>query len=592
MKNKYRKEMAQLPVSDDLEKRTIERLKAASVEHAEEEGKMNNSTKKWAVGTGIMAVAACLILVTMSVFGGFVQKETISEMPNGTLQAETIQVDALESEEMAMFDGAAIPGGVGKNVALPNNARTPWNTEEYSAFAENRFLSTLTTPLSTFAADVDTASYAKMRASILSNEMPVPDSVRIEEMLNYFHYDYALPTDTEPFGVTVEIAPCPWNKDTQLLLIGLQAQTIQAQERPRQNLVFLVDVSGSMEEADKLPLVKRAFLLLLEELDEEDVVSIVTYASAEQVILDGVPAKNKTAIMAALEEMTAWGGTDGAKGIETAYQLAQKNYITGGNNRVVLATDGDLNIGISDEGSLTRFISEKKKSGVYLSVLGFGNGNYKDNKLEALADNGNGNYAYIDTIFEARKALVEEIGATFLTIAKDVKLQLDFNPTKIKGYRLIGYENRTMAAEDFINDQKDGGEIGSGHQMTVLYEIVPIDSPMSIDTIESKYQTSMQAHSDELMTLSIRAKQPNAEVSQEYTYAIGEEAIKTSMSDNLQFASAVAEAGMLLRESEFKGTASYDNVIERLRKTKTVVGDAYKEEFLYMISLLQRHETK
>jgi len=463
-----------------------------------------------------------------------------------------------------------------------------WNIEEYSHIQENRFHSTKTTPLSTFAADVDTASYAKLRSVILAGGDVPADSVRIEEILNYFHYDYNQPKDGAPFGITAEAALCPWNKDAQLLLLGLQAQEIDTQNIPDQNLVFLIDVSGSMDEPSKLPLIKRSFKLLLEELRPTDSVSIVTYASSAQIILDGASAKDKIAIMAAIDEMDARGSTAGAAGIQTAYALAKKHFIQGGSNRIILATDGDFNIGVSDEGSLARLVEENSRDGVFLTVLGYGYGNYKDNKLETLAHHGNGNYAYIDTIHEARKALVEEIGGTFLTVAKDVKLQVEFNPAKIKGYRLIGYENRAMAAEDFADDTKDGGELGSGHRITVLYEIVPVDSPMAIDTIETRYQALDTNPSDEWLTVSVRAKEPDDNISSLYSYPMDETIYRTAMSDNLRFAAAAAEFGMLLRNSEIKGSASYDQVLELLRGTGNLLGDVYKEEFLNLVSQVKR----
>lgn len=481
------------------------------------------------------------------------------------------------------------PSAMMGSYPMPLPMAGSFNTNEYDYFQENRFLSACTSPLSTFAADVDTASYAQVRAMILRGE-PVPaDSVRTEELLNYFRYSYKLPEGTQPLGVTMELASCPWNKETQLLLIGLQAAEIPKAERPAQNLVFLIDVSGSMDDPAKLPLVKRAFQLLLEELSPTDTVSIVTYASRDQVVLDGVRASSKTDIMAAIDSLSAGGMTAGAAGITTAYELAMKNFIEGGSNRVLLATDGDLNVGVSDEGSLARLVEEKKKDGVYLSVLGFGDGNYKDNKLEALADRGDGNYSYIDTIYEARRALVTEIGATFLTVARDVKLQVDFNPEAIKGYRLIGYENRLMEAEDFADDTKDGGELGSGHRVTVLYEIVPAGSAFDIGQADSKYQSEQRREGagDELLTLSIRAKAPDGEASTLYAYPLVKGELK-DMSDNLRFAAAVAETGMLLRNSEWKGSSTYTAALDLLRACDSVKGDAYKEEFLYLVTLLER----
>jgi Ca-activated chloride channel family protein len=464
-----------------------------------------------------------------------------------------------------------------------------FNTNEYSTFVENRFMSVVSDPFSTFAADVDTASYAQLRSLILDG-MDVPAaSVRIEEMLNYFKYDYHQPTTGEPFGVTMEMTDTPWNKDTRLLLIGLQAKEIPLVERRPQNLVFLLDVSGSMDSPDKLPLVKRAFLLLLDELAPADTVSIVTYASVDQVLLDGEKAANKVRIMAAIDALSAGGATAGADGIRTAYALAKKHYMKDGINRVILATDGDLNVGVSSEGELTALIEEEKQSGVFLSVLGFGYGNLKDNKLEALADHGDGNYSYIDTIYEARKALVEEIGATFQTVTKDVKLQVEFNPVRVKGYRLIGYENRQMAATDFTDDTKDGGELGSGHRVSVLYEIVPVGSAFEMPEIDRKYgDVQLVDGQAEWLTLNLRAKEPDADESRLYTYPLADEAYTRTPSDNLLFAAGVAEAGMLLTDSEWKGTATYAGALKLLRECGAVRGDAYKEEFVYLLTLLER----
>ncbi|NLF26548.1 MAG: DUF3520 domain-containing protein [Clostridiales bacterium] len=481
---------------------------------------------------------------------------------------------------------APMPGGIAYSGLAYFDEE--FNTNEYGYFQENRFLSSRTSPLSTFAADVDTASYAQLRAKILAGEDVPVDSVRIEEMLNYFRYDYRAPESAEPFGVTMELADCPWNAETQLLLIGLQAAEIPEEERPAQNLVFLIDVSGSMDMPNKLPLVKRAFQLLVDALAPTDTVSIVTYASWDQVLLDGVPAGEKTRIMEAIENLRAGGMTAGAAGIQSAYRLAEEHFIKGGNNRVLLATDGDLNVGVSDEGALARLVEEKKQGGIFLSVLGFGDGNYKDNKLEALADHGDGNYNYIDTIYEARRALVTEIGATFFAVAKDVKLQVDFNPAAVRGYRLIGYENRLMAAEDFADDQKDGGELGSGHRVTVLYEIVPADSAFDIGEVGSKYQSAPEGgDAGELLTLSVRAKAPEGSESRLYTYPLASGSAG-EMTDNLRFAAAVAEVGMLLRDSEWKGSATYASALELLRGCESVVGDAYKEEFLYLVTLLDR----
>ena len=501
--------------------------------------------------------------------------------------------DDVEWEEGAAYDSYAMPLATAAytptaNKSMAAEAEIDWNTDEYTHFESNRFLSTLTSPLSTFAADVDTSSYAHFRRLVLNGEHVPADAIRIEEMLNYFHYDYAQPKGDEPFGVTVEISDCPWNEKTKLMLIGLQAKEVTKAERPGHNLVFLIDTSGSMYGADRLDLVKRAFMMLLDELEPTDTVSIVAYASQDRVVLEGVSAADKTRIMEAISELEAGGATNGSAGITRAYEIASKYYKDGGVNRILLATDGDLNVGTSSEGELAEMVSEKKKVGISLTCLGVGMGNYKDNKMEALADYGDGNCWYLDTIHEARKALVSEAGGTFITVAKDVKIQVDFNPSQVKGYRLIGYEDRVMAAEDFANDEKDGGEIGSGHRMTALYEIVPADSDFEFGEAGSRYQRNQDNNNAEWMTVAIRAKEPEGTESKLYEYPVGLEQITETPSDNLKFASAVTEAGMLIRNSEWKGTATWDSALELARDCKSVTGDPYKEEFVYLLTLLQR----
>ncbi len=468
-------------------------------------------------------------------------------------------------------------------------AEIPWNTEEYTQFAENGFRSVAAAPLSTFAADVDTSAYSRVRSRILKGLSVSPDSVRVEEMLNYFRYDYAGPRGDEPFGVTMEMARCPWNEKTLLLQIGLQARVISREDRPAHNLVFLIDTSGSMEGADRLDLVKRAYLLMLEELNPTDTVSIVAYASQDRVVLEGMPVRNTAAIMEAISDLEAGGSTNGSAGLIRAYELAEKYYVEGGVNRIILATDGDLNVGVTSTGDLARLVTEKKKAGVGLTVMGFGYGNLKDNKLEALADYGDGNCWYIDTIHEARKALVTEADGTFITVAKDVKLQLDFNPAKVSGYRLIGYEDRLLAPEDFHDDTRDGGEIGSGHRVTALYEIVPAGSDFDFGAAQSRYAPapSPEDEDGEWLTLSVRAKKPDSDVSDLYTYPLtGEPA--GALSDNMTLAAAIAETAMLLRDSPYKGSSTYESALELLRSNSSVVGDPCKEEFLYLVGLLAR----
>lgn len=475
------------------------------------------------------------------------------------------------------------------------------NTEEYSYNPENPFLSVADAPLSTFGADVDTASYANIRRMVLEGDRVPEDAVRIEEMLNYFYYDYPEPEGTEPFSVTTRLSQCPWNEKHDLLQIGLQARKLDEETMPRSNLVFLLDVSGSMDSPDKLDLMKRAFLLMTENLKPDDSISIVTYASDDQVVQDGAAGEDRAQIMTAIENLWAGGSTAGSKGIETAYGLAEKHFIQGGNNRVILATDGDLNVGITSEGDLTRLIQDKKESGIFLSVLGFGTGNIKDNKMEAMADNGNGQYAYVDSIAEARKVLVEEMGGTLFTVAKDVKFQVEFNPSRVKGYRLIGYENRVMASRDFDDDTKDGGEIGAGHRVTALYELVPADSVEELPAAHLKYQSTVSAKGsggqesggsfdDEWMTVKVRYKEPDADESSLLEYPVKDAHFHTEMPEDMAFASCVAETGMLMKHSEYAADASYASVIRRLESLSRTSRDDYSSEFLYLVKRLKSSE--
>lgn len=466
------------------------------------------------------------------------------------------------------------------------------NTEEYNALEEPGFKSVKNSPVSTFSADVDTASYTNLRRMIeenLSIEDIPQGAVRIEELLNYFKYDYNLPEDDSPFGVTTVVGDCPWNKDAKLLQIGLKTEEIDFSEAPSSNLVFLLDVSGSMNDADKLPLLQSAFTMLTDELTEKDRVSIVTYAGSDAVLLEGEKGSNKTEIAEVINSLRASGSTNGSAGIETAYRLAEENFIEGGNNRIILATDGDLNVGATSESALKELVTSKRESGIFLSVLGFGTGNIKDNKMEALADNGNGNYAYIDSRGEAKRVMVEEMGATLVTVAKDVKLQIEFNPAYIKGYRLIGYENRTLATEDFEDDTKDAGEIGAGHIVTALYEIVPVDSKQEIPETDLRYQTETQSKKNgEWALLKIRYKEPEEDESILKEYTITEEAYRADPGEDFYFAAAVAELGLMVRDSKYKGEASFRNIENLLAKVNTAEDD-YKDEFTYLVKKLKRN---
>lgn len=466
------------------------------------------------------------------------------------------------------------------------------NTEEYNALEEPGFKSVKNSPVSTFSADVDTASYTNLRRMIeenLSIEDIPQGAVRIEELLNYFKYDYNLPEDDSPFGVTTVVGDCPWNKDAKLLQIGLKTEEIDFSEAPSSNLVFLLDVSGSMNDADKLPLLQSAFTMLTDELTEKDRVSIVTYAGSDAVLLEGEKGSNKTEIAEVINSLRASGSTNGSAGIETAYRLAEENFIEGGNNRIILATDGDLNVGATSESALKELVTSKRESGIFLSVLGFGTGNIKDNKMEALADNGNGNYAYIDSRGEAKRVMVEEMGATLVTVAKDVKLQIEFNPAYITGYRLIGYENRTLATEDFEDDTKDAGEIGAGHIVTALYEIVPVDSKQEIPETDLRYQTETQSKKNgEWALLKIRYKEPEEDESILKEYTITEEAYRADPGEDFYFAAAVAELGLMVRDSKYKGEASFRNIENLLAKVNTAE-DNYKDEFTYLVKKLKRN---
>lgn len=471
--------------------------------------------------------------------------------------------------------------------------------EEYSQWEEKGFFSVMKEPLSTFAADVDTASYSNLRRFIRDGcdiDMIPDGAVRIEEMLNYFSYDYKEPKGQEPFGVTTQVGVCPWNRDAQLLMIGLKTEDIDYTHAPASNLVFLLDVSGSMFSDDKLPLLQESFGLLAENLTEKDRVSIVTYAGEDKIVLDGVSGNETGRIKKALNALEAGGGTYGSKGIETAYNIAEANYIAGGNNRIILATDGDLNIGLTSEEELEELIAEKKQSGIFLSVLGFGTGNIKDNKMETLADKGNGNYAYIDNLREAKKVLVEEMASTLLTICKDVKFQVEFNPAVVESYRLLGYENRALAKEDFNDDTKDAGEIGVGHSVTVLYEIMLKDSGNGLtkgEIEDLKYSRQYQEElgnkvsdssaAKEWLTLSIRYKRPNSDKSNLLEYPVGYESCQDKPSDDFIFAAAVAEFGLLASHSEYPENASLRHVEEALESID--LGDEYKEEFLELVQM-------
>ena len=460
-----------------------------------------------------------------------------------------------------------------------------FNTEEYDRIYENPFLAVTPNPLSTFSIDVDTASYTNTRRFLNDNRLPPADAVRLEELINYFDYDYPQPTGNVPFSVTTELTTAPWNPDHDLLMVGLQGQQLDTEELPPNNLVFLLDVSGSMNDPNKLPLLKAAMKLLVEQMGEGDRVSIVVYAGAAGVVLEPTAGDEADQILAAIDALEAGGSTAGGAGIELAYKLAKDNFLENGNNRVILATDGDFNVGPSSDGELVRLIEQKRDDGIFLTVLGFGTGNYKDSKMEQLANKGNGNYAYLDSILEAKKALVTEMGGTLVTIAKDVKLQLEFNPGAVKAYRLLGYENRLLNAEDFNDDQKDAGEMGAGHSVTALYELIPADSDEPIPGVDPlQYQQSTIIPSADLLTLKLRYKQPDGDTSELLQQALQRDTIwQNRPSQNLQFASAVAEFGLLLRDSQYKANATYDAVLTRATDAQGPDQHGYRTEFLKLV---------
>lgn len=474
--------------------------------------------------------------------------------------------------------------------ALPPASARPavgqYNTEEYNRLYDDSFHDALTTPRSTFGIDVDTASYSNLRRYINSGQLPPSDAVRTEEMLNYFRYDYPQPGAGQPFSVTTEVGACPWDPAHRLVLIGLQGRNIGMEAVPAGNLVFLIDVSGSMNAPNRLPLVKTAFQMLISQLRPQDKVSIVVYAGRAGMVLEPTSGAEKEKITKALDSLEAGGSTAGGEGIRLAYDIAKTNFIAGGNNRVILATDGDFNVGVSSEGELTRLIEEKRADGIYLSVLGFGMGNIKDNKMEALADKGNGNYAYIDSASEAKKLMVEQLAGTLYTIAKDVKLQVEFNPAKVASYRLIGYENRKLADSDFNNDAKDAGDMGAGHSVTALYEIVPDGTEQAL-TDGLVYQRPELVASDDLLQIKIRYKKPGADVSTLLTERVANPTGYGMPSENFRFAAAVAEYAMLLRSSEYKGRSNYRQVLELAQSGLGKDEDGYRAEFVRLVKVSQ-----
>jgi Ca-activated chloride channel family protein len=526
------------------------------------------------------------------------QTEQVAQKPESAEQKSDDAVlhklvEAAEAEVAAPSLRKSAAGGrlMSLTAAAPDAFEPPvqHNTEEYDLIRDNTFRTVKDNPLSTFSIDVDAASYANARRFINQGQLPYKDAVRIEEFINYFSYDYEAPAGEDPFSIKTEISQAPWAKEHRLLHVGLQGKKLNYDEIKPSNLVFLLDVSGSMEAANKLPLLKSAFKILLKNLDKKDRVAIVTYAGAAGLVLPSTPATEKEKIVTALDNLTAGGSTAGGEGIALAYKVAQENLLQDGNNRVILATDGDFNVGVSSTSELIRMIEARRDDGIFLTICGFGMGNYKDGRMESISNAGNGNYFYIDDIMEAEKVFARELRATLFTIAKDVKIQIEFNPASVQAYRLIGYENRMLKSEDFNDDKKDAGELGAGHTVTALYEIIPngVKSEFIRKVDELKYQNQGNArttHTDEVATIKLRYKKPKEDTSRLISGTIKDDDRQLEKtSDDFRFSAAVAAFGMLLRESEFKGDASYEQVLELADEAKGTDEGGYRAEFVRLV---------
>jgi Ca-activated chloride channel family protein len=544
---------------------------------------------------------------------GYADMETVFSMAEGDTLALTISMQQevqtldevvitkdkdlfrkMESRTESVANGMPTISGDGAYYGYVEDAEeVVHNTEEYDEIQELGFRKVVGNPLSTFSIDVDNASYSNIRRFISYNQVPQKDVVRIEEMINYFDYEYPQPTGEHPFEVFTEISETPWNADTRLVMIGIQGKDIDYSKADPSNLVFLMDVSGSMSDGNKLPLVKKSMYKLIDQLSEKDRIAIVVYAGAAGLVLPSTPASDKATIKKALDNLQAGGSTAGGAGIELAYKTAAENLIKGGNNRVILCTDGDFNVGTSSDAEMVRLIEEKRKSGVFLTICGFGMGNYKDSKMEKIANNGNGNYFYIDSEKEAEKVFVTDMRGTLFTIAKDVKIQVEFNPAKVAEYRLIGYENRMLNTEDFEDDKKDAGELGAGHRVTAIYEVKLADdkgfSPQGTHNGESlKYQSTKvnesAYYSEDIMSLSLRYKKPGEDVSRLIERSVVDRKVPLAQtSDNYRWAAAVAEFGLLLRDSEFKGDAQYEEVLKLAKGAQGKDVHGYRAEFIGMV---------
>jgi Ca-activated chloride channel family protein len=525
--------------------------------------------------------------------GASIQSEPAIQ-PNEARRAQEAERHKTPQQQPRMdasMAGAAAPlakpsGTLARRVLFEGMAPSQpptWNRESYAAVKEHGFVNATRDPLSTFSIDVDTAGYANVRRFVNGGSLPPVGAVRIEEMVNYFSYDYPKPTGKEPFALSAEIGPSPFHRDYQLARIGLAAKDLAKEQLPPSNLVFLIDVSGSMQDGNKLPLLQQALPLLVRQLGSRDRVALVVYAGADSVVLPPTPGDRQQTILAALEQLQAGGSTHASSGIRTAYDLARKSFIKGGNNRVILASDGDFNVGVTSRDELTRLIEEERKDGVYLTVLGLGMGNYHDDTMEVLADKGNGNYAYIDSLLEAKKVLVKEMSGTLFALANDVKIQVEFNPARVGAYRLIGYENRALADEDFKDDSKDAGEVGVGHRVTALYELIPAGHASIPQLDPLKYQSNAAApsHSGEWMTVKLRYKPQGEKNSTQMRLAVSETTKEPST--DFRFASAVAGYGMLLTHSEHLGEFSWQRCLELARAGRAADAEGYRAEFSRLV---------
>ncbi|MBC8145359.1 MAG: von Willebrand factor type A domain-containing protein, partial [bacterium] len=505
-----------------------------------------------------------------------------------TVSPVTVNEERSKVKQPAHITNAVVTTLTSVEVHWPTIQPDPTSTEDYSKIYENQFLASHISPLSTFSIDVDRASYSNVRRILNSGYRPPADAVRIEELVNYFDYGYAEPDDEQPFGINTEMSDCPWDRSHRLVRIGLQGERMRGEALPPSNLTFLIDVSGSMSPPERLPLLKQGFKLLINQLRPEDNVAIVVYAGAAGLVLPMTSGRNRADIEAALDRLQSGGSTAGAAGIELAYKIARDNFVKGGNNRVILATDGDFNVGVSSQTELVSMIEERRKDGVFLTVLGFGTGNYQDAKMEQLADKGNGNYAYIDNINEAKKVFVNELGSTIFTIAKDVKIQVVFSPERVESYRLIGYENRMLATEDFDDVLKDAGELGAGHSVTAIYEIVPRGATSAnLDGWLGRKDT-LDLPEDwkegEMMRVRLRYKLPDSDVSSLIEGPVIDRGVRIERaSDDFRFAAAVAEFGMLLRDSRHKGNATYDDVLRLANGAKGLDSYGYRTEFISLV---------